>query len=64
VTHFVVALDHENPETETIVEDNERFAVVETYAGEASQIARETDPRSQTNARAKNARTLGRVTES
>jgi hypothetical protein len=44
-TRFVVALDHENPETETIIKQNERFAVVETYAGEASEIARETDPR-------------------
>ena len=49
---FAVALDHENPETETIVEQNERFAVVESYAGEASQIARETDPRSQAHVRA------------
>lgn len=49
---FAVALDHENPETETLVEQNERFAVVETYAGEASQIARETDPRSQARTRA------------
>ena len=50
---FVVTLDHENPETETIVEQNDRFAVVETFAGEASQIARETDPRSQARTRAR-----------
>ena len=50
---FVIALDHENPVTETIVEQHERFAVVESYAGEASQIARETDPRSQAHARAR-----------
>jgi anti-sigma B factor antagonist len=50
---FAITPDHENPETETLVEQNERFAVVETYAGEASQIARETDPRSQTRARAR-----------
>jgi hypothetical protein len=43
----------ENPETETIVGQNERFAVVESYAGEASQIARETDPRSQAHRRAR-----------
>jgi anti-sigma B factor antagonist len=49
---FAIALDHENPETETLVEQNERFAVVETFAGEASQIARETDPRSQARQRA------------
>ena len=46
-SRFVVALNHENPETESIVEENERFVVVETYAGESSRIARETDPRSQ-----------------
>jgi 3,4-dihydroxy-2-butanone 4-phosphate synthase len=50
---FAVALNHENPETETIVAQNERFAVVESYAGEASQIARETDPRSQAHMRAR-----------
>jgi hypothetical protein len=44
---FVVALNHENPETESVVEQNSRFAVVETYAGAASRIARESDPRSQ-----------------
>lgn len=46
-SRFVVALNHENPETESIVEENERFVVVETYAGASSRIARETDPRSQ-----------------
>ena len=46
-SRFVVALNHENPETESVVEQNERFAVVEIYAGIASQIARETNPRSQ-----------------
>jgi hypothetical protein len=50
-SRFIVALNHENPETESIVEQNERFAVVETYAGAASQIARETDPRSQQHLR-------------
>lgn len=48
-SRFIVALNHENPETESIIEENERFAVVETYAGGASQIARDTDPRSQAN---------------
>jgi anti-sigma B factor antagonist len=50
-SRFVVALNHENPETESIVEQNDRFAVVETYAGETSRIARETDPRSQQHIR-------------
>ena len=46
-SRFIVALNHENPETESIIEQNDRFAVVETYAGAPSRIARETDPRSQ-----------------
>jgi anti-sigma B factor antagonist len=50
-SRFVVALNHENPETESIVEQNDRFAVVETYAGARSRIARETDPRSQQHLR-------------
>jgi anti-sigma B factor antagonist len=50
-SRFVVALNHENPETESIVEQNDRFAVVETYAGASSRIARETDPRSQQHVR-------------
>ena len=50
-SRFIVALNHENPETESVVEQNERFAVVETYAGAASDIARETDPRSQQHVR-------------
>jgi hypothetical protein len=49
---FAIALNHEDPETEAIIEQSERFAVVESYAGEASEIARETDPRSQANTRA------------
>jgi hypothetical protein len=51
--HFAVALNHENPEAETIVEENDRFAVVESYGGDASRIARETDPRSQAHAHAR-----------
>lgn len=46
-SRFAVALNHENPEAESVVEQNSRFAVVETYAGAASRIARELDPRSQ-----------------
>jgi hypothetical protein len=46
-SRFVVALNHENPEAESLVEQNSRFAIVEVYAGAASRIARESDPRSQ-----------------
>jgi hypothetical protein len=58
-----VALNHENPETEAIVEENERFAVVESYAGDSSRIARETDPRSQAHKRATAAETPQRARE-
>jgi hypothetical protein len=60
-SRFAVALNHENPETETIVGQNERFAIVESYAGEASQIARETDPRSQAHMRARHRQTAART---
>lgn len=46
-SRFIVAVNHENPETESVVEQNERFTIVETFAGGSSRIARETDPRSQ-----------------
>lgn len=52
-SRFAIALNHENPEVETVVEQNELYAVVEVYAGEASRIAREADPRSQANMRAR-----------
>ena len=44
-THFVIALDHENPESEQVVEEHERFAVVATVSGEAAKLARRSDPR-------------------
>lgn len=55
-SRFVVALNHENPETESVVEQNDRFAVVETFAGATSRIARETDPRSQHHIRTRHRR--------
>lgn len=48
---FAVLPDHENPATETVVEQRGRYSVVETLAGGPSRIARETDPRSHTNER-------------
>ena len=54
-SRFMVALNHENPETESIVEQNERFAVVETFAGTSARIALETDPRSQHHTRTRTA---------
>ena len=44
-THFVIARDHENPESEQVVEEHERFAVVATVSGEAAKLARRTYPR-------------------
>lgn len=44
--HFLIVLNHENPEVECVITETERFAVVETLAGEASKVALRTDPRS------------------
>ena len=42
---FVIALNHESPEIDRIVEENERFATVDKFHGGPRRIARETDPR-------------------
>ena len=42
---FPITPGHEFPEVELVVEENERYAVVEK-TGEAGEVARETDPRS------------------
>jgi hypothetical protein len=47
--------DHENPATETVIEQHGRYSIVEALAGGASRIARETDPRSRTNKRTRRA---------
>ena len=44
-THFAIARDHENPESEQLVKEHERFAVVEMVSGDAAKLARRTDPR-------------------
>ena len=44
-THFVIARNHENPESEQVVEEHERFAVVATVSGEAAMLARRSYPR-------------------
>ena len=43
-THFAIARDHENPESER-VRESERFAVIETVSPEATKLARRSDPR-------------------
>ena len=42
---FAIALNHENPEIDRIVEENERFATVDKFHGGPRRIARETYPR-------------------
>jgi hypothetical protein len=44
-THFAIARNHENPESELLIEEHRRFAVVETISREASHLARESNPR-------------------
>ena len=44
-THFAISLDHENPEFELVVFQNDRFAVVEKLLQMPRRIARDTDPR-------------------
>ena len=39
-TQFVVARNHENPESEQLVEEHERFAIVATVSSEATRLAR------------------------
>ena len=47
-TWFAIAVNHENPELDRVVEENDRFTVVEKWLREAASIARCTDPRSAT----------------
>jgi hypothetical protein len=42
---FAIALDHENPESDAVVSENDRFAVVDKFYGAGMRIARATDPR-------------------
>ena len=44
-TRFAVARNHENPQSERVVEEHERFAVVEVVTGDEVQRARRSDPR-------------------
>jgi hypothetical protein len=42
---FVIALNHENPEIDQVVQENERFATVEKFHRPSMQVARATNPR-------------------
>jgi hypothetical protein len=44
-THFAVVPGHEVEDIETVIISNDRFAVVEKRAGEATKVALDTDPR-------------------
>jgi hypothetical protein len=46
---FAITLHHENPESEVVISESMRFAVVDKIEGEAMRIARDTDPRSNTH---------------
>jgi len=49
--HFVIALDHENPELDLLVAEHEAFAVVRKLPGFPARLARATDPRGRTRQR-------------
>lgn len=38
-----MARSHENPESEQVIQENERFAVTKTVTGEATKLARGSD---------------------
>ncbi len=42
---YLIAVNHEDPETETVITLGADHAIVETLAGEASRLAVSTDPR-------------------
>jgi len=44
---FAIALNHENPEIDRVLFENQRFATVEKFYGAGAKIARSTDPRRQ-----------------
>ena len=44
-THFAISRDHENPETEGVITESERFAVIETVSPDETKRARRSDPR-------------------
>lgn len=42
---FACALNHENPESEVVISETDRFAVIDKIVGWGLRISRETDPR-------------------
>ena len=44
-TRFALALDHEDPEVDTVLTENERFATIDKSFGLGARIARASNPR-------------------
>ena len=44
-TRFIVARNHENPESDRVVAEHERYTVVEKIVGLSSRQAQRSDPR-------------------
>lgn len=44
-THFAIARNHENPESDQVVAEHERYTVVEKLVGQSSRQAHRTYPR-------------------
>jgi hypothetical protein len=42
---FAIAVNHEDPETDRVVAEHARYAVVEKWLGDARRIANDTNPR-------------------
>jgi hypothetical protein len=56
--HFAIARNHENPESDQLVEEHKRFAVVEMVSGAAAKVARKSDPRQCRGERSASQRTV------
>ena len=44
-TRFAIALNHENPEIDVLIVENERFATIEKSFGDGARIAKASNPR-------------------
>lgn len=42
---FIIAVDHENPELDTLLSSNERYSIVAKIPGQAANIALDSNPR-------------------
>lgn len=44
-THFLVAVDHEDPEVDTLLVESDRYSTIAKLPGVAARYALDTDPR-------------------